>query len=116
MEQELKEIKEIALKNEQALIEHNCKIEQNNKKIMANFDKIQQNSFALEIVKDYKADSKKWFTILLIVLCMWLLTIGYLVYVLNDTGTSEETLEIQDVETIDNSHIKIGDDIWEKSN
>ena len=109
MEQELKEIKEIALKNEQALIEHNCKIEQNNKKIMANFDKIQQNSLAVEILKDYKADSKKWFTILLIVLCMWFLTIGYLVYVLNDTGTIETTQEVENVETIGGSVVNDGD-------
>ena len=47
---------------------------------------------------------------------MWFATIGYLVYVLNDIGTVEEsTIDIDGVETIDNSHIKIGDDVWEKS-
>ena len=39
----------------------------------------------------------------------------YLIYIKHDTAVSEETIEIDDVETIDNSHIKIGDDIWEKS-
>ena len=41
----------------------------------------------------------------------------YLVYILNDIGIIEDSdsIEIQDVESIDNSHIKIGDDIWEKS-
>ena len=54
--------------------------------------------------------------VLLIVLFMWFLTIGYLVYVLNDTGTiNDDTIEVQGVQSIDNSHIKIGDDIWEKS-
>lgn len=115
MEEELKEIKELAINNSKAIEKHNSKFEEQNQKILSNFDKIQQNSLAVEILKDYKADSKKWFTILLIVLCMWFITIGYLVYVLNDTGTSEEILEIDGVERIDNSHIKIGDDIWEKS-
>ena len=101
MEEELREIKEIALNNEKALKDHNCKIEENNKKIMENFDKISKNSLALDILRDYKADSKKWFTILIIVLCMWFLTIGYLVYVLNDTGVVEETTqEITDFDTI----------------
>lgn len=101
MEDELKEIKELALNNAKALEEHNSKFEEQNQKIISNFDKIQQNSLAVEILKDYKADSKKWFTILLIVLCMWFLTIGYLVYVLNDTGTIEETTqEITDFDTI----------------
>jgi hypothetical protein len=37
---------------------------------------------------------------------------------LNDFGVSTETdtIDIDNVEAIDNSHIKIGDDVWEKSN
>ena len=46
---------------------------------------------------------------------MWFITIGYLVYLLNDIETQIDTIEIQDVEQIDSSHIKIGDDTWEKS-
>ena len=75
------------------------KLDENSKKIMENFNeiqnnatRIQQNSGALEILRDYKSDSKRWFTILIIVLFMWFLTIGYLVYILNDTGTIEETI------------------------
>lgn len=52
---------------------------------------------------------------LVILLCV---SVGYTIYILNDTSVVElddDTIEIQDVETIDNSHIKIGDDIWEKS-
>ena len=39
----------------------------------------------------------------------------YIVYLHKDIGTTTETIEVQDVETIDNSHIKIGDDEWVKS-
>ena len=91
-------------------------LDENSKKIINNMNKIHQNSGALEILKDFKGDNKRLFTILVIVLFMWFVTIVYLVYVLNDTGTTEErTIEVQDVETIDNTHIKIGDDVWEKS-
>lgn len=70
---------------------------------------------ASEILSDYKKANKRQFIITLVILVMWFLTIGYLVYILNDIGTVESTLDINDVENIDNSHIKIGDDIWEKS-
>lgn len=77
---------------------------------------VQEHSFAMELLKDQKKQNKRQFIIILVILCMWLATIGYLVYVLNDVGTSKETqvLDIDDVEKIDNSHIIIGDDIWEK--
>ena len=114
MEDELKEIKEIALKNEKALEEHNCKIEANNKKIMENFANIQNNSIALEILKDYKSENKRLFILLIIILFMWFATIGYLVYVLNDisveeTTTETYTQEINDFNTIRNSTINNGD-------
>ena len=74
------------------------------------------NSLASEILQDYKKTNKRQFIIILVILIMWFITIGYLVYLLNDIGSYEEnSIEIQDVETIDNSHIKIGDDVWEKS-
>ena len=40
---------------------------------------------------------------------MWFLTIGYLVYVLNDVGTIETTQEISDVETIGGNVVNNGD-------
>ena len=89
-------------------------LDENSKKIISNMNQIHQNSGALEILKDFKGDNKRLFAILMIVLFMWFSTIVYLVYVLNDT-TSYQSIDIEDVETIDNTHIKIGDDIWEKS-
>ena len=77
--------------------------------------KVEQVSFAYELLSDYKKQNKRQFVVILVILGMWFATIGYLVYLLNDIGYTEETIDIQDVETIDNSHIKIGDDVWEKS-
>ena len=59
MEDELKEIKELALNNAKALEEHNSKFEEQNQKIISNFDKIQQNGLAIEILRDYKKENKK---------------------------------------------------------
>ena len=102
---------------EKRINENAEKIITNIQKIGDNEKRIQQNSYALDILKDYKHGSKRLFITLIIVLFMWFATIGYLVYVLQSIDyVSEDTIEIQDVETIDNSHIKIGDDLWEKSN
>lgn len=48
---------------------------------------IQEESFATQILKDYKKQNKRQFIIILVILGMWFATIGYLVYVLNDIGT-----------------------------
>lgn len=85
-------------------------------KVQEKVEVIEQQSFAMDLLKDYKKQNKRQFIIILVILCMWFITGCYLVYILNDIGTSEETIDIQDVENIDNSHIKIGDEIWEKSN
>ena len=113
---DLEELKAQLEQNTNRIIANMNELHNHEEMISNNSERIQKNSYALEFIKDYKADSKKWFTILLIVLFMWFLTIGYLVYVLNDTGTiNDDTIEVQGVQSIDNSHIKIGDDIWEKS-
>ena len=84
--------KEELVKLEKKIDNNTNKIKQNENKINVNEDKIddhlekiQKNSYALDILKDYKEESKRWYRILIIVLIMWFLTIGYLVYVLTDT-------------------------------
>ena len=51
---------------------------------------IQEQSFAMELLKDQKKQNKRQFIIILVILGMWFATIGYLVYVLNDIGTTTE--------------------------
>lgn len=70
---------------------------------------VKEQSFALELIKDYKKQNKRQFIIILILLVMWFCTIGYLVYILNDIGSIETTQQIDDVETIENSNITNGD-------
>lgn len=79
---------------------------------------LQEQSLALELLKDYKKQNKRQFVIILVILGMFTALLGYTIYLLNDFGVSTETdtIDIDNVEEIDNSHIKIGDDVWEKSN
>lgn len=71
---------------------------------------MEEKGLALELLSDYKKANKRQFIIIIIILVMWFLTIGYLVYTLNDIGTVEtSTQEISDVESIDNSNITNGD-------
>ena len=98
------------------------RIDNNAKRIENNFERIQQNSCSLEILRDYSEnnkilalDNKRLFIIIVIILSLFSLITAYLIYVLSDTGTTTSTIDIDGIEEIDNSHIKIGDDIWEKS-
>lgn len=52
---------------------------------------VKEQSFAMELLNDYKKANKRQFIIILVILTMWFCTIGYLVYVLNDIGTIETT-------------------------
>lgn len=78
---------------------------------------LQEQSLALELLKDYKTQNKRQFIIILVILGMFTTLLGYTIYLLNDFGVSTETdtIDIDNVEAIDNSHIKIDDDVWEKS-
>lgn len=71
---------------------------------------MEDNSFAMDLLKDYKRQNKRQFIIILVILVMWLVTIGYLVYVLNDVGTSTETntQEIKDIDSIGGNIINKG--------
>lgn len=61
-------------------------------------NEVKEQSLAMEILQDYKKANKRLFIALIVILCMWFATIGYLVYTLNDIGTIEE-VTTQEVET-----------------
>lgn len=52
---------------------------------------VKNQSLAREMLEDYKKQNKRLFIIIIIILSMWFATGCYLVYVLNDIGTIEET-------------------------
>ena len=72
--------------------------------------KTEKMSVAMEMLTFAKEQNG-----LVVLLCV---SIGYTIYILNDTTVvdlDDDTIEIQEIEQIDGSTIKIGDDIWEKS-
>ena len=77
---------------------------------------IQEHSFAMELLTDQKKQNKRQFIIILVILGMFTCLLGYTIWLLNYIDTTTDTIDIDNVETVDNSHIKIGDDVWEKSN
>ena len=100
---------------EKRLEENSKHIIENANRIEENLTKIHQNTGALGILKEFKSDARKFFIMWIITFIAFMGLLAYTIFLLNDVGANQDTIEIQDVETIDNTHIKIGDDIWEKS-
>lgn len=75
---------------------------------------IQEQSFAMELLKDQKKQNKRQFIIILVILGMFTILLGYTIWLLNDIGTTNDTIDIDKVDSISDSHIKNDDDIWEK--
>lgn len=78
-------------------------------------EQVKSNSLALELLTDYKIHNKRLVGIIKTILIMWFLTIGYLVYVLNDIGVEQTTTEtydmiqeIDDIDTINGNIINKG--------
>lgn len=72
---------------------------------------LQEQSLALELLKDYKTQNKRQFIVILVILGMWFATIGYLVYILNDIGTeTTTTTETYDMDTENGNNNYIGGD------
>jgi hypothetical protein len=63
----------------------------------------------MELLQDYKKTNKRQFIIILVILTMWFITIGYLIYIMNDIGTIETKQEVSGIDTVENSNITNGD-------
>lgn len=71
---------------------------------------LKGQSLAMELLHQSKKTNQRLYIILIVVLCMWFITIGYLVYILNDISSVETTTqEVSDIETIDGSVVNNGD-------
>lgn len=111
---ELEELEKKIDDNAEKIIANMNKLHSHEEQIEVNSKKIKENSYALEILRDYKEANKRQFIIIISILVMWVLTICYLVYILNDIGVEEtttttKTQEVRDVTTMDNSNIVNGD-------
>ena len=75
-------------------------IKEDIEKVENKMKELENESLAMEMLKDYKKANKRQFIIILVILTMWFATIGYLVYVLNDIGITTTTQEVSDINTI----------------
>lgn len=78
-------------------------------KVQNKVEEIEHQSLAMEILKEQRKSNKRLFVALIVVLCMWFATIGYLVYILNNVGTIETIQEVEDVDTIGGNIVNNGD-------
>lgn len=74
--------------------------------VQKELNELKEQSFAYEILQDYKKANKRQFISILVILCMWFATIGAFVYYINTTGF-EETVEYAD--TNDGGNACVGD-------
>lgn len=74
----------------------------------------QQQSFAMEFVQTLKTQNKRMFICWLVTFIAFIALLGYTIWLYNDITVETQEISIEDVETIDSSNIKIGDDVWEK--
>lgn len=79
--------------------------------IKKELNEIKEESFAMEFLRDYKKANKRMFIIWVITFISFLGLLGYTIWLLNDieVTTTEEIIDIKDVENIDSSDIQIGD-------
>ena len=57
------------------------RISKNENKIDEHLEKIQKNSYALDILRDYKAETKRVYAVLIMVLIMFFLLVAYTILV-----------------------------------
>ena len=72
-------------------------------------EEIQEQSLALEFLKDYKKQNKRQFIIILVILGMFTCLLWYTTWLLNDIGTeTTSTTETYDMSTEEGNNNYIG--------
>lgn len=72
---------------------------------------MQEQSFAMELLKDQKKQNKRMFIIILVILGMFTCLLGYTIWLLNDINTeTTTTTETYDMNTDNGNNNYIGGD------
>ena len=66
------------------------------------------DSLAMELIKDLKKQNKRMFIIWIITFIAFICLLGYTIYLLNDIGTYQSEHTIENVDTIEGSMITNG--------
>lgn len=82
-------------------------------KVQKKVNKIQEQSFAFELLSDFKKQNRRLFIIWIITFASFISLLGYTLWLLNDIGTISETTtstqEVSDIDSMNNSNIVNGD-------
>lgn len=81
------------------------------KEVKEELEELKHESFAHEILRDYKKQNKRLFVIWLITFIALVGMVGYTVYLLNDIGVEETTTVTQENESGHNNYIGNNGDI-----
>lgn len=71
-------------------------------------EEIQEESLALELIKDYKKQNKRQFILILVILGMFTCLLGYTLWLMNDIGVETTTTETYDMNTENGNNNFIG--------
>lgn len=85
-------------------------IKEDIEKVQKKVDVIEEQSFAMEILKDYKKANKKLFIVWLVTFVAFIGLLGYTIYLLNDIGTIETTTQEVSQENTDGTNNFVGND------
>lgn len=81
------------------------------KDIKKEFEEVKNQSFALEVLHDYKKANKRMFIIIIILIIAFIGLLGYTIYLLNDIGVVETTTEVEQSDAENNNYIGNNGDI-----
>ena len=90
------------------------KIDANANKIQNNEKRIHQNTGALEILKTFKSDSRKFFIMWLVTFIAFIGLLGYTFYILSNYQQVTTEQRVEDVDTIDGDIVN-GDNYGENN-
>ena len=77
-------------------------IKEDIEKVQKKVNVIEEQSFAMEILKDYKITNKRLFIVWLVTFVAFIGLLGYTIYLLNDISNAETTTtqEVSDINTV----------------
>ena len=85
-------------------------IKEDIEKVQKKVNVIEEQSFAMEILKDYKITNKRLFIVWLVTFVAFIGLLGYTIYLLNDIGSIETTTQEVSQENTDGTNNFVGND------
>jgi len=79
--------------------------------IKKEFQEVKNQSFAMDLLNDYKKQNKRLFVIIIILIIAFMGLLAYTINLLNDIGVVETTTEVEQSDAENNNYIGNNGDI-----